>query len=186
MERYSLNRAGRRVGSFGALVVYFAMILMGCGSKEAPISAAAQGLKKELLGDMSSLTKALAEPVAKQDWEAVTPVLQKSYEEMKTRGKFVPLRIAVLDRDAIVQDRFPPKKQEQLDFKNYEPAKAVFVDKKKTQAMLYLEGTKVFVFIAPLLKNDQVTGAVVMGFPEEELKKWKVSEKDFLSTDFNQ
>jgi hypothetical protein len=186
MRQARLCRTARRIGPWAYLVICLAVISGGCQSKEIPLSKAAQTCKKALLGEMSMLTTALAEPVAKQDWEALIPILQMSYEKMEKEGKFVPFRIGVLDRDGIVQGMFPPRKGGRLDFSNYDPAKVVYEQKRKTQAMLYLEGKKIFTFMAPLLQQDRVTGAVAMVFPEEELQKWHVPEKEFLSIDFNQ
>jgi hypothetical protein len=104
---------------------------------------------------------------------------------MQRSGRAAGMYLAVLDRNGIMQDRFPPKKVEHLDFRNYGPAQMVFQEKKKAQAMLYLGGSKIFVLMAPLLKDDQVVGAVAMGFPEEELQRWNVPEKEFLSIDLN-
>jgi hypothetical protein len=185
MKFNSLYQTGRRLFPWACLVICFAVFLGGCQAKEPPLSKQAQAVRQGLLGEVNKLTTEVAEPAAKQDWGALGPILQNSYQEMKKRGGFVPFRIVVLDRDGITQERFPPVRQENLDFSNYEPAKTVFNEKKKTQAMLYLEGTKIFILIAPILQQDQVTGAVVMGFPDQELQKWKISEKEFLAIDFN-
>lgn len=186
MRQARLCRTVRHLGLWAYLVICLAVILGGCQSQEAPLNKNVLACKQELLGEMHKLTAALTEPAAKQDWGAVETILQTSYEKMEKDGKFVPFRIAVLDVDGITQGMFPPKKGEPLDFRNYEPAKIVFDQKRKTQARLYLEGKKIFIFMAPLLQKDQVTGAVVMGFSEAELQKRQVPEKEFLAIDFNQ
>jgi hypothetical protein len=186
MKDNALCQTARRACPWAYLVICLAVILGGCQSKETPLSKQAQAVRQELLGEMTQLSGALAEPVAKQEWQALGPILQSSYQEMKKQGRLVPIRIVVLDRDGLIQDRFPPTSQEKLDFSKYEPTKIVFGQKRKTQARLYLEGKKIFIVMAPLLQQDQVTGAVVMGFSEEELQKWQVPEKEFLSIDFNQ
>ena len=186
MKNYSLSQTARRSCPWACLVVCLAVLLGGCQSKGPPLSPEAQAVKKELLGEMGKLTTALAEPVARQDWEAVHPILQASYEEMKKSGKVVESYLAVLDGNGVMQDRFPAKKIEHPDFRNYKSVKIVLNEKRKAQEMLYLGGAKIFILMAPVLKNDQVIGAVAMGFPEEELQRWKVPEKEFLSIDFNQ
>ena len=180
------SRIAKRARSWACLVICLAVVVGGCQSKEPSLSKAALSVKEGLLGEMGKLTAALAEPAGKRDWLAAEPILKASYEEMKKTGKFVPMGIVVLDRDGVTQDRFPPVKRAQMDFSNYAPAKSVLEEKKKTAAMLYLEGAKIFIFMAPLLHQDQVTGAVALGFPEGELQKWRVSEKEILGIDFNQ
>ena len=156
-------------------------------SKEAPLSKNAEALKQQLLREMNTLTAALVGPVAKQDWPAVEPILPAKVEEMKKRGDVVPADIVILDKNAITQARFPAGEHKQgLDFMNYQPAQVVFTEKKKTQARLFVGDKKIFVCIAPILQQDQVIGAVAMGFPEGDLKIWKVSEQEFLNIDFNQ
>jgi hypothetical protein len=181
----SLGQAARRACPWVCLVICLAMILGGCQKKEIPLSKAAEACKQALLGEMNMLKAAMSGPVSKQDWGAVEPILQSSFEKLKQEGKFIPFRIGVLDQNAITKGMFPPRKGEALDFSNYQPGRTVYEQKRITQAMLYLEGKKIFVLIAPLLQQDRVTGAVVMAFPEEELQKWHVPEKEFLGIDFN-
>jgi hypothetical protein len=176
----------KRACPWVGLVICVALILGGCQKKEVPLSKAAEACKQALLGEMNMLKAALAGPAAKQDWGAVEPILQSSFEKLKQEGKFIPFRIGVLDQNTITKGMFPPRKGEALDFSNYQPGRTVYEQKRISQAMLYLEGKKIFVLIAPLLQQNRVTGAVVMAFPEEELQKGNVPEKEFLSIDFNQ
>jgi hypothetical protein len=181
-----LGQIARRACPWVCLAICLGMILGGCGKKETPLSKAAQTCKKTLLAEMNMLTTSLAGPVAKQDWGTVETILQTSFEKLQKESMFAPVRLGVLDRDGIIQGMYPPKKDGSMDFSNYQPARIVYEQKRKTTAMLYLEGNKIFIFISPILQQDQVTGAVVMVFPDEGLQKWKVSEKEFLSIDFNQ
>jgi hypothetical protein len=162
------------------------IILGGCGAKEPPLSREAQTLKKELLREMDKLTAALVEPTAKQNWEAIPLILKSSYEDIEKKGKLVLTRIGVMDRDGILQLTYPSKEAEGFDFYNFQPAKLVYINKRKAQAKLYVGINKIFILIAPLLQKDQVIGAAVVAFSDEELQNtWKVSEKEFLSIDFN-
>jgi hypothetical protein len=172
---------------FGLFVlICLAVILGGCGEKKPPLSEQAQSLKKEWLGEMKTLTTALVELVAQQNWEAAKPILQTCHEEMEKKGKFVPLKIGLMDRNGILQLTYPAAESEGFDFYNFQPVKSVYVNKKIAQAKLYVGTDKIFILIGPLLQKDQVTGAVLMALSEEELQnKWKVSEKEFLNIDFN-
>jgi ribosomal protein L37AE/L43A len=176
----------RGLGSWVCVLVCLAVVLGGCQAKEAPLSKEAQALKKHLLGEIDRLAAVMLGPVAKQDWQAATETLQASYEAMVKEDKLVPRRIGVLDRHGVAQGMFPPAKELQLDFSGYSSTKTVFNEKKKAQTVLYMGEKKVFVVLGPLLQQDQVIGAVVVGFLEEELEKtWKLSEKEFLGIDFN-
>jgi hypothetical protein len=167
-------------------LICLAVILGGCGGQEPPLSKEAQALKKDLLGEMNTLTAALVEPVEKQDWEAVNPILKTSYEKLEKKGKLVPVRIGVMDRNGILQLTYPFREAEGFDFYNFQPVKRVYVNKRKAQAKLYVGKDKIFVLMAPILQKDQVTGVVLMALSEKELQnKWKVSEKEFLNIDFN-
>ena len=176
----------RSVRPWACLVIMFALVAGGC-SKAAPLSKNAAALKQQLLREMNTLTVALVEPVAKQDWQAVESILPAKVAEMKKRGDVTPANIVVLDGNAVTQARFPSNEARQgLNFMNYQPAQKVFKEKRKTQVQLYRGDKKIYAFIAPILQQDQVIGAVAMGFPEEDLKIWKVSEQEFLNIDFNQ
>lgn len=185
MKHHAFRQTDRRACPWACLVICLAVMVGGCQSKEIPLSKAAQACKQGLLGEMNKLTPPLVVPVAKQDWPAVAAILEKSFENMEKEGRFIPVRLVVLDRDGITRGFFP-QREGQLNFSNYEPTRMVFEEKKITQAVLYLAGAKIYILMAPILWQDQVTGAVVMGFPEKDLEKWKVPEKEFLSIDFNQ
>jgi hypothetical protein len=185
MNHDVLCRTARGARSWVYLAVCLAVFLGGCQKKEIPLSKAAQACKVEMLGEMNMLTTALTGPVAQQDWQAAESILQSSFDKLKKEGKLIPLRMGVFDRNAITQVMVPPRKGEALDFRNYAPARVVYEQKKMAQAVLYLEGHQIFVLVAPLLREDQVTGAVVLVFPEEEIQKCHLSGQEFVSIDFN-
>jgi hypothetical protein len=186
MKSDALYRRVRRAVPLACLLLGLAVMLMGCQSQGPSLGKAAETLKVELQAEMNKLIAALTEPAAQENWQAVQPILQAAYEEMQKKGKVVPAALLVMDKNGIAQDRFPPKNVGKMDFMSYEPAQTVYQNKKKAQAMFYLGGAKIFVLIAPILQGDQVAGAVAMGFPDEALKSWKVSEQDFLNINFNQ
>src|SRR3974390_1145279 len=109
MKKLSLYEIARRDCPWICLVICLAVLLAGCQSKGPPLSKEAQAVKKVLLEEMNKLTTALREPVARQDWPAVEPILQTFQEEMKKRGQAVPSALLVLDRNGISQVRFPGK-----------------------------------------------------------------------------
>ena len=167
------------------LAICLVVILGGCQKKEIPLSKAAQACKTDMLGQMRLLTTALTGPVAQQDWQAAQSSLQTSFDKLQKEGKLTPFRIGVLDRDGITQVMVPPGKGGSLDFSAYAPARVVYEQQKMAQAMLYLGGKKIFVLIGPFLRQNQVTGAAVLVFPEEEIQKCHLSDQEFMSIDFN-
>jgi len=181
-----LRQTVRKANVWLLVLICLAVVSGGCREKEPALNKDAQRLKNELLDEISWLMPKVLEPVGKEDWEAIPPVLQSFFEEIGKKGKIVPARLVILDRNGITQVTFPPKKEEYLHFYNYEPAKVVFTKKRKAQAILYLGLEKFFVIMAPILEEGQVIGAVALGFSEEELKNTlKISEKEFLDINFN-
>ena len=185
MKHHVLCQTGRWACTWVGLVICLAVILGGCGKKEVPLTKAGQKCKKALLAEMNELTTALTGSVAQEDWVTTEKILQTSFEKLQNEGIFAPERIAVLDRNGITQGGFPPRTIRAMDFSSYQQARIVYEQKKITPTMLYLEGNKIFVLIGPLLQKNQVIGAALMIFPDESLKKWQVSEQEFLSIDFN-
>jgi hypothetical protein len=185
MKHDVLYQTARGARSWVYLVICLAVVLGGCQKKEIPLSKEAQACKNEMLGEMHMLTSALTGPVSQQDWQAAESILRTSFDKLNKEGKLIPLRIGILDRDAITKVMVPPRKDESLDFRNYAPARVVYEQQKITQAMLYLEGNKIFILVGPLLQQSRVIGAVVLVFPEKEIQKCKLSDQEFLSIDFN-
>jgi len=186
MKQDMPGQTAKRLCCLAWVAVCLAIVLGGCSPKEVPLSQAARTCKQNLLAEMHLLIASLAGAVAHQDWGAVQTILQTSFEKMQKNGRFAPDRIGVLDRDGVAQGVFPPRNTRSLDFRNYQPARTVYQQKKIAQTILYLEGNKIFVLIAPLLQDKEVMGAAVMIFSDESLQKWRVTEKEFLSINFNQ
>ena len=179
-------QAARLVRPWAYFLICLTLVLGGCQAKEPPLSKEAQALRKELLEEVNKLTTLLIEPVAKQDWEAVKPILKKSYEEMEQGGKLALTKIAVMDPNSIVQDMYPPAAGRHWDFSSYKEVKEVFTNQKKLPMKVYVTGNKVYGLVAPIQQRGKVIGVLVMGFPANVLeKKWQISEKEFMSINFN-
>ncbi|MGQ9688948.1 MAG: hypothetical protein ACUVXF_09210 [Desulfobaccales bacterium] len=181
------SRKGVRKVDFSLLLMLcLAVFWGGCGEKEPALNKNAQMMKKELLEEISWLMPRLLEPVSKEEWEALPPVLHSFVEEIGKSGKIAPARLVILDHNGITRVAFPPKKEEYLHFYNYELAKIAYTKKRINQAILYLGVEKFFVILVPFLEKDQVIGAIALCFPEEELKNnLNLSEKEFLNINFN-
>lgn len=168
-------------------LICLAVMVGSCGPQEPALSKQAQAFKKKLQGEIQRLSAALIEPVENQAWEVMLPILEKSYANLGQKDRLALVRLGVLDRDGILQVTYPSRKEEHFDFFNFDPARAVYLKKKITQAKLYFGEKKLYIVMAPLLNKDQVIGAVAVAFSEDDLQRtWKVPEKEFLQIDFNQ
>jgi hypothetical protein len=186
MKHATQRQVAKQACLWVCLVICLVVILGGCQQKEIPLSKAAQACKNNMLAEMKMLTTAVTGPVAQQDWQAIETILQAFCEKLEKEGKLVPFKIVVLDQNGITRVMVPPRKDGSMDFSSYAPARVVYEQKKMTQAMLYFEGKKIFVLLGPLLQQDQIIGGVALVFPEEELQKCHLSDKEFMSIDFNQ
>ncbi len=186
MNSFYFFKVARRVQPWACLLLCVVVFLGGCQTEKPSLSKEAQALKKEMLQEMDKITKRLVEPVSKKDWKALRPILKTSYEEMEQGGKLVPTRIMVMDRKGISRSIYPPIKKARWDFSSYNYIREAYDNKINVGLRGFLRGGKVYGFVAPLLHKGKVIGGVSMGFPSEEIEeKWKVSEKEFMSINFN-
>jgi len=177
----------RQLKLSSVFLLSLSLLLGGCQAPKISLSPEAKALKKQLLGDLNKLTPQLMEPAARQDWPAVEAIMQAAYKDMEKEAKLVPEMIVILDRNGITQGRAPSLGKRRFDFSNYAPAKKVFTEKTRVQAVLYFKETKIFVVIAPLLQNNNLVGALSLAFSADALEKqWHVSEKEFLSLNLNE
>ena len=186
MKAYYLFKVLRRKQTWACLLLCVSMLLGGCQREKPPLSKEAQALKKEMLQEMDKIKDKLVEPVSKQDWKALRPILQTSYEEMEQGGKLVPTRIMVLNRKGISRAIYPPIKKARWDFSSYNHIKDAYDNKMNVVFEGFMRGGKLFGFFAPILHKGKVIGGVSMGFPAKEIEeKWKVSENEFMKINFN-
>ena len=186
MKAYYLFKVLRRKQTWACLLLCVSMLLGGCQREKPPLSKEAQALKKEMLQEMDKIKDKLVEPVSKQDWKALRPILQTSYEEMEQGGKLVPTRIMVLNRKGISRAIYPPIKKARWDFSSYKQIKKAYDNKMNVGLTGYLRGGKVYGFFVPLFQNEKLLGGVSMGFSSNDIEeKWKVSENEFMEINFN-
>lgn len=186
MNSFYFFLVGRRIQHWACLLLCVVLFLGGCRTEKPLLSKEAQALKKEMLQEMDKITKRLVEPVSKKDWKALRPILQISYEEIEQGGKLVLTRIMVLDRKGISRAIYPPIKKARWDFRSYKQIREAYDNKMNVGLRGFMRGGKVYGFVAPLVKNGKVIGGVSMGFSSKEIEeKWKVSEKEFMSINFN-
>jgi hypothetical protein len=163
------------------------VFLGGCPAEAPPLSKEAKAFKEELLKGMDKLTKALREPVAQKDAQAVNQILKNTFGEITSAGKLVPFRITVLDRDVFRLGAYPPPKVERrLNFRQYKEVNPVYQKGQKAQISLFYKGEKIHGLIAPIKQGNKVIGAVAISFLGKELNRKNVSAEEFLKIDFNQ
>ena len=82
---------------------------------------------------------------------------------------------------------YPPKNAASLDFYNYEVVQQALRTRKVTQQRLFLQnGSRLYVICIPLLKNDRIIGLLALALSASDAKnRWGLTEKEFLSLDFN-
>lgn len=186
MNLFYFFKVARRKLPRACLLLCVVLFLGGCQTEEPPLSKRAQDLKKEMLQEMDKITQRVVEPVSKKNWKALRPILKISYEEMEQGGKLVPTRIMVLDRKGISRAIYPPLKKARWDFSSYNQIREAYDNKMNVGLRGYLRGGKVYGFFVPLIQNSKVIGGVSMGFSSNEIEeRWKISEDEFLSIDFN-
>jgi len=186
MNSFYCFKIARRAQPWAFLLLCVVLFLGGCQAEEPQLSKGAQALKEEMVQEMDKITKRLVEPVSKKDWKALRIILKTSYEEIEQGGKLVPTRIMVLDRKGISRSIYPPMKKARWDFSSYNQIREAYDNKMNVGLRGYLRGGKVYGFFAPLIQKTKIVGGVSMGFSSKEIEeKWKISEKEFMSINFN-
>jgi C4-dicarboxylate-specific signal transduction histidine kinase len=168
-------------------IVLATLMVTGCAPKEPPLSAAAGAFKAEVSKILQQMQKSLAEPTARANLPAIDAALQ-GYAKY-TSGLCVdcPYRSAVLNKDGVLLTTFPKNDFVGRNFSSYTYIIETLRTQKITQRQAFqADGTKVYFISAPLLRNKQVAGIVVLGLTTADIdKKWGLTEKEFLAIDFN-
>jgi len=169
------------------LPLLFFGLIWGCQTKEPPLSPAAKAFKKELQDCLGRLVQPLVEPVLKRDTAAINETLKKTEPDAIKLCRMCPFRIGVLDASGDTLAVYPPKKNMRLDFYNYEVVQQALRTRKVTQQRLFLQnGSRLYVICIPLLKNDRIIGLLALALSASDAKnRWGLTEKEFLSLDFN-
>jgi hypothetical protein len=181
----------KKLPKFSRLWVVLLILLLGfsvgCQTKEPPLSPAAARFKQEVKECINSVAKPLLGPLSKRDTVGIHAALKKTEPENLKLCVRCPFRMGVMDRNGNSLALYPPRKNANLDFYRYEVVQQALNDRKIAQRRLYLQdGSSLYVICVPLLKNDEVIGVLAVALSASEAKnKWGLTEKEFMSMDFN-
>ena len=185
------SRDNKTMSKFSRLWVVLLVLLLGltygCQTKEPPLSPAAAAFKQEVKECIGRLVKPLMQPIIKRDKAAITEALKKTEPEAIKLCRMCPFRMGVMDKNGDTLAVYPPTKETNLDFYNYEVVQQALKTRKIAQQRLFLQdGSGLYVICVPLVREEQVIGILAVALSTTEAqKRWGITEKEFLSLDFN-
>jgi hypothetical protein len=173
---------------FWLILGWAALLVWGCQAK--PLSPGAANFKHEIKHCLNDLSAALQEPVARRDVPAIDAALSEVESPALKLCRLCPFRVGVLDQFGEALATYPPKPggtPQGKNYSSYELVSKALKSKKIQQQRFYLQnGNKLYIICAPLLKNGNVIGLVALAINSADAtKRWGITDKDFLSLDFN-
>lgn len=163
----------------------------GCGPKEPSLSEAAYAFKNEMGETVRRLSHLFIEPAIKKDIKAIDTTLEKLFLDAHRKGRPLTFSIVILDKNGITLTyRYPQRAchlTSVLNYSDYSMVAQALKTRRIVQGRLFLQdGTRLYVICAPLLQKDRLEGVLTISMPDSQLnEKLGVSEKEFLSIDFN-
>lgn len=163
------------------------LVFCGCQAKEPPLSQAAASFKKEVKECIERLSSPLIEPMSKRDVGAINETLKKTEPEAIKLCRMCPFRIGILDKNGDTITVYPLKEDAKGDFSSYKVVVQTLKSRRTTQQQFFMQdGSQVYIICVPLIHKEELLGvmALVVG-AEEAKKRWGLTEKEFMSIDFN-
>lgn len=188
MKPICVLRKFRSKGSLWFALVMAAMLFCGCQGKPAPLSPAAATFKHEIKTCLANLSAALMKPVAKKDVAAINAALAKVESPAVKLCSLCPFQIGVLDQLGDALATYPPKSGNNgRNYSKYDLITKAIKSKKIQQQRFFLQnGSELYLICAPLVREGNVIGLVVIAVNSEDAaKRWGLTEKEFLGLDFN-
>lgn len=169
-----------------AALVLAPIIAGGCAPK-APPSPAAEAFKKEIRVIVHKLQKSLAAPTAQRDIAALDQILHTTAGTVPGICLDCPYRSGVVDASGILLTTFPKTEIVGMNFSAYARLQESMQRQRITHRVVYLpDRSKMYFINAPLIHEQRVVGAVVLGLTAADLeRKWHLSEAEFLALDLN-
>lgn len=164
------------------------ILLFGCQAREAPLSPGAATFKKELKNCLTNLATSLMEPVAKRDLAGIKLALEKAESPAVKLCRLCPFEIGVTDASGETLAAYPVKGDDKgKNYSKYDLVIKTINSKKIQQQRFFLPGgSELYLVCAPLIREDKLIGLVAIAISSEEAsKRWGLTEKEFLSIDFN-
>lgn len=187
MESRYRKKAPRFSGSWVVLLIVLLGLGYGCQAQEPPLSPAAANFKQEIKECIGRLAKPLIEPVLKRDAATISATLKKTEPEAIKLCRMCPFRMGVLDKNGDTLAIYPPRKDTNLDFYNYEVVQQALKDRKIAQQRLFLQdGSGLYVICVPLTREEQVIGILAIALSAADAhSRWGLTEKEFIALNFN-
>jgi hypothetical protein len=169
------------------IVLITLSVTTGCGSKEPPLSPEARAFKLDIDKTLCQMLQSLAEPTFQGNIPAIDKVLQSFAKTTAGMCVDCPYRLGVLNQKGDLLTTYPKNDIIGLNFSSYKHILTSLKKQKISQAQAFsADGAKMYFIAAPLRKNNQVQGVVVLALSPADLeKKWRLTEKEFLVIDFN-
>ena len=178
---------GDRRGLRPILLVSAVILLFGC-HREPPLNPGVATFKQELKSCLDSIAITLLEPVASKDAAGIQAALEKVESPAVKLCRLCPFEIAVLDPAGKILAAYPVKGDGKAkDYSSYDLVKKAISSKKIQQQALFLpEGSKLYLVCSPLIRKDVLIGLVAIAISSADAeKRWNLTEKEFLTLDFN-
>jgi hypothetical protein len=170
------------------LLLCAAMLILSCSAKAPPLSPAAATFKQEMKTCITNLSAALMEPVANKDVAAINAALVKMESPAVKLCRLCPFQVGVLDRVGEVLATYPAKSDNgNKNYSGYDLiAKAIASKKIQQQRFFLQDGTKLYIICVPLLRANNLVGLIAIAVNSEDPgRRWGLTEKDFMSINFN-
>jgi hypothetical protein len=158
----------------------------GCQPAKPPLSPKADAFAKEIQALINRLAPPLIEPVAQKDMKVIQKELIKVFTLCDKACEGVFYNVFILDKEGELTAVYPPAEVKRFQFSNYKMVQKAFTEKKPNQSILYQpDGTATYIVCLPLLRGDEVTGILALGFDGETLRdKRGVNDKEFMAIEF--
>ena len=170
----------------GLFVVILCLSFSGCGSRGPALSEAARTFKREALDTIKRLSPAFIDILAQNNSGAVQAAFEKTVSDAGRGGSPIKFKIAILDRNGVKVAGGFRDTGEAMNFSGYDATKKVLQQEEIASEVLYLRGSQVCLVGAPLVREETIVGALVLGVLEADLKdQWQMTAKEFKEIDFN-
>jgi hypothetical protein len=179
---------GEKACFWSILLLSAVILLLGCQAREAPLSPGAATFKQELKSCLTNLSISLMEPVAKKDLAGIRAALEKAESPAVKLCRLCPFEIGVTDASGATLAAYPFKGDGKgKDYSQYDLVIKTINSKKIQQQRFFLPGgSELYLVCAPLIRQDTLIGLVAIAISSDEAsKRWGLTEKEFLTIDFN-
>lgn len=170
-----------------AISCIFLAVAAGCTGDKPAAGNGAVAFRNEMQQKLTVYSIGLAEPTAKKNRVKIKAALEKIHSVSTPRGIDANISLAVLDNHGVtVATSARSKLSGTQNYGKYHIVSTVLQKRKPFQSALYLQGgRKLYIICSPLIKGEKVFGILLIGIEPETIKQAGVSEKEFMSLDFN-